>query len=62
MTMPHLMNCPHQGEGWCLDCVKELHERNEKLRVCLEWIKDNLHSTWRKDIIDEINISLKNNK
>ncbi len=21
MTMPHLMNCPHSGEGWCLDCV-----------------------------------------
>lgn len=27
MTMPHLMNCPHQGEGWCLNCVKEMGER-----------------------------------
>ena len=26
MTMPHLMNCDHSGEGWCLDCVKELHD------------------------------------
>jgi hypothetical protein len=26
MTMPHLMNCPHSAEGWCLDCVKELHD------------------------------------
>lgn len=22
MTMPRLMNCPHQGDGWCLDCVR----------------------------------------
>lgn len=29
MTMPHLMNCPHQGEGWCLACVKQLWEENE---------------------------------
>jgi hypothetical protein len=28
--MPHLMNCPHAEEGWCLNCVKELHERSEK--------------------------------
>jgi hypothetical protein len=27
MTMPHLMNCPHSADGWCLDCVKELHDR-----------------------------------
>lgn len=26
MTMPHLMNCPHSEDGWCLDCVKELWE------------------------------------
>lgn len=24
MTMPHLTNCPHQGEGWCLGCVGDL--------------------------------------
>lgn len=24
--MPHLMNCAHQGKGWCLDCVKTLHD------------------------------------
>tara|TARA_R110000824_G_C15185484_1_gene674210 strand:+ start:260 stop:454 length:195 start_codon:yes stop_codon:yes gene_type:complete len=24
MTMPHLMNCPHDGNGWCLSCVGEL--------------------------------------
>lgn len=29
MTMPHLMNCPHSCEGWCLECVKELHDEGE---------------------------------
>lgn len=24
MTMPTLMNCPHSGDGWCLDCVSKL--------------------------------------
>lgn len=26
MTMPHLMNCPHQGDGWCLACVREMRD------------------------------------
>lgn len=26
--MPHLMNCPHSEEGWCLDCVKELWDEH----------------------------------
>lgn len=25
MTMPHLMNCAHADEGWCLACVAGLH-------------------------------------
>lgn len=25
MTMPHLMNCAHSAEGWCLECVGHLH-------------------------------------
>ena len=27
MTMPHLTNCPHSGDGWCLACVGELYEK-----------------------------------
>lgn len=23
--MPHLMNCSHSTDGWCLACVKDLH-------------------------------------
>lgn len=32
MTMPHLMNCAHMPDGWCLDCVAAQHERMEQLR------------------------------
>lgn len=31
MTMPHLMNCPHSPDGWCLSCVKELWDEKQKL-------------------------------
>ena len=31
MTMPHLMNCPHSSDGWCLDCVKAMHDEYETL-------------------------------
>ena len=30
MTMPHLMNCPHSEDGWCLACVKTMHEEHER--------------------------------
>ena len=29
MTMPHLMNCSHSGEGWCIKCVSLEHDLNE---------------------------------
>ena len=32
MTMPHLMNCPHMADGWCLDCVVEQRAEIERLR------------------------------
>lgn len=31
MTMPHLMNCDHSEEGWCLGCVKALWEEKREL-------------------------------
>ena len=32
MTIPWLMNCDHQGEGWCLECVGKLaRERDAAL-------------------------------
>lgn len=30
MTMPHMMNCRHRDDGWCLDCVQEEHDRTEQ--------------------------------
>ena len=30
--IPYLMNCSHSGEGWCLDCVKEMVEELEYLK------------------------------
>lgn len=45
MTMPHLMNCSHSSDGWCLDCVKELHDE------CQAW-KDKLQEV--VDLIDDI--------
>lgn len=26
MTMPHLINCDHSADGWCLACVKNLED------------------------------------
>ena len=43
MTMPHLMNCRHSPDGWCLDCVKELWDEkdfyeNGDIKQCLhDW-------------------------
>jgi len=33
MTMPHLMNCPHSEEGWCLSCVKELWDEGKTIEL-----------------------------
>ena len=33
MTIPNMMNCPHQGDGWCLDCVREEWERTEAVQA-----------------------------
>ena len=33
MTMPHLMNCSHSADGWCLQCVKELWDEQNVLKL-----------------------------
>lgn len=38
MTMPHLMNCEHSTDGWCIPCVKRLHNR----------------TAWELAVIDEL--------
>jgi len=32
MTIPWMMNCPHDDEGWCLPCASELGEEMSKYR------------------------------
>ena len=29
--LPHEEDCPHMEKGWCLDCVKDMHDRYEAL-------------------------------
>ena len=31
--MPHLMNCAHMADGWCLDCVGQLHDYADALNA-----------------------------
>lgn len=32
MTMPHLMNCAHSEDGWCLECVRKQWEELDNLK------------------------------
>lgn len=36
MTMPHLMNCQHSEDAWCLSCVKELWNEMEEWKSSAE--------------------------
>lgn len=40
MTMPHLMNCNHMGDGWCLDCVKKLWDELDTLQIAVRKHRD----------------------
>ena len=42
MTMPHLMNCSHSGDGWCLLCVNELYKKVEELDLIRETLQNGL--------------------
>ena len=43
MTMPHLSNCAHQGEGWCLSCVKVLEDARFQLEIELDSNKNPIY-------------------
>ena len=45
MTMPHLMNCDHQGDGWCLACVKAQWQEMTHYRELLEQISKDTRKT-----------------
>ena len=40
MTMPHLMNCGHSSDGWCLECVGRLQARSDDLVASLKEMRD----------------------
>jgi len=49
--MPHLMNCSHDGDGWCLSCVGKLHDENEYLL----WFRQNCDfGPAHEDVVEEL--------
>ena len=52
MTMPHLMNCDHQGDGWCLDCVKAQWQEMTHYRELLEQISKDARKTRARRIAE----------
>lgn len=45
MTMPHLMNCEHSDEGWCLACVRAQWNEMTHYRELLEQISKDARKT-----------------
>jgi len=43
MTMPHLMNCEHTPNGWCLSCVGKQHAEIERLRGIVPEVLEQLN-------------------
>lgn len=39
MTMPHLENCRHDEDGWCLTCVKEQWEELQRTKEELQQVR-----------------------
>lgn len=65
MTMPHLQNCSHDEDGWCLDCVKELWEEKEVWRAKAETAnfqrslaesarKVDTWPAWKRDLLGDV--------
>ena len=47
--MPHLENCLHSPEGWCLQCVKELWEEKDKLENDIMIMRNKERNLEQKD-------------
>lgn len=41
MTTPTQMDCSHQGNGWCLDCVGKLADDRDRMLRELEKVVEN---------------------
>ena len=42
MTIPWMMNCDHKGSGWCLSCVREMGEENQKLLNLVRYLSNDI--------------------
>lgn len=51
--MPELMNCPHDPEGWCLDCLKTMVSRDE-VAVALEELRDKVQIALTAETLDSL--------
>jgi hypothetical protein len=40
LTIPTMTNCPHPGEGWCLECVRELEAGFERYASAIRRHRD----------------------
>ena len=48
--MPHLMNCAHMADGWCLNCVGQLHDYADALSAqCVADTPDAERYRWLRD-------------
>lgn len=45
--MPELMNCPHDPEGWCLDCLKTMIPR-AKVAAAMEELRAEMQARMRR--------------
>jgi hypothetical protein len=52
MTMPHLENCSHRGDGWCGDCVKKLGEECISLQLQLHAIHCDKIKAFKQRLVD----------
>lgn len=52
VTMPNLMNCEHDGEGWCLSCVIAQNAEVVRLNSVLQAIVEH-HDYERKSASDD---------
>jgi hypothetical protein len=53
LTIPYLMNCSHSSDGWCLACVRELHDALEHIVGEHDRLSfDCRDKRWIDDVID----------
>ena len=49
--MPHLMNCSHSADGWCLQCVKELWDEQNGVKTKVQRRLINLKNRYFRSVI-----------